>query len=101
MKQIVCFLVIFFGCGVVFAQYPTASFSFPGNSSALCRGEQAAAENNSILAASFLWDFCPETFTETPIIKNSGSITGLVSGWGYKVVRSGNEWFGFLIGRNT
>lgn len=85
---------------VVKAQ-PSTSFSFPATPYSVCKGEEIELKNSSVNASSYLWDFCPETFTEIPIGNSAIAITGLTNGWGYKVVKSGNEWFGFLASRNT
>ncbi len=83
------------------AQEPAASFIFPEQTYTVCRGEIIKAQNTSTNASLYLWDFCPETFSETPDTNNPVTINNLGNGWAYKAVKSGNEWFGFLASRST
>lgn len=86
---------------IALAQYPSAQFGFPNEPYNICIGEIVDVQNNSTNASSFLWDFCPETFTESPTLSAPLPINGLVNGWAYKVVKSNGNWFGFLASRNT
>ena len=99
--KVVCLCLLLQVTGIVLAQYPSAQFSFPDNPYNVCIGGIAEVQNNSTNATSYLWDFCPETFTEPPVVSAQIPISGLVNGWAYKVVRSNGNWFGFLASRNT
>lgn len=78
-----------------------AEFSFPSAPYNVCRQEPVQIENLSQNALQYLWDFCPETFTETPLISGPSTISGLLNGWGYRIIKDENEWFGFLVSRST
>jgi PKD repeat protein len=80
---------------------PLAAFSFPSEPYNVCLNEPLSIKNQSQNALEYLWDFCPEAFTETPLIANAIAIPGLLNGWGYKVVKHGDQWTGFLLSRNN
>ncbi|MGC1242436.1 MAG: PKD domain-containing protein [Chryseosolibacter sp.] len=80
---------------------PVAEFDFPQGVYSVCKNENVLLSNNSTGATHFLWDFCPETFQESPMMTSLQTDSGLSAGASYKIVRDGDRWFGFLVNRSA
>lgn len=80
---------------------PSARFTFPSTPYSVCLQEPVKIDNASEHAIRYLWDLCPETFTETPATSPLTTIPGLSNGWGYKMINHNQQWTAFLLSRNT
>ncbi len=78
------------------AQCPSSSFIISSNA---CLNENLPLTNTSTNYDSIYWDFCSADIASLTPIASSSTIAGLSDGWGVKLVKDGNQWFGFLVDR--
>lgn len=79
----------------------SAEFNFSNEADQACIRSPVKIQNTSQGAITYLWDFCPESFRESPVMTPGATVPGLLNGWGYKVVNDNGNWTGFLVSRNT
>ncbi|MBI3233843.1 MAG: hypothetical protein HYZ42_07340, partial [Bacteroidetes bacterium] len=79
---------------VVFAQSPVSTFTAP---SVACLQETLPIKNNSSSPALYEWDFCADDFQTLKTNFDLASLTGLVNGFGYKLVEDNGLWFAFVV----
>ncbi len=70
-------------------------------SSTACLEESLDLKNSSTNATTFSWDFCPDDFLTYKTTLDLGVVSGLISGFGYKLVESNGLWFGFVTSRDN
>ena len=80
---------------------PSADFSFPDELYSVCQNEDVRLVNSSSGADNYYWDFCPETFAESPNMSSLSGANAFAGASAYKLVRQGNEWFGFTVSRSN
>ncbi|HNP06657.1 MAG TPA: hypothetical protein PKN99_03475 [Cyclobacteriaceae bacterium] len=79
-------------------QVPVADFTLPPT---ICKEEVMDISNNSINADFYAWDFCSDDFLSYKEESDLGSLLGFSGGFGYKVIESNGNWFGFVISRSN
>lgn len=96
------FAWIFFSLIAYMAEaQPRAGFTFPVEPYTVCRNESLVISNGSTESESFLWDFCPETFHESPTQATLQTSTDFSRAASYKIIKDGSKWFGFLVNRSA
>lgn len=69
--------------------------------SSACLEQNIELVNNSTNADRFEWDFCLDDFKTLNSSTDLAIITGLSSGFGYKIVEDNGMWFGFVVSQAT
>jgi PKD repeat protein len=92
------FLVIgIFALPPALAQNPIADFTLAATA---CRNQNLFLQNNSSNADTFNWDFCLDDFSASPSTVNIAFAPGFGQSQGYKLIKDGVNWFGFMTSQS-
>jgi PKD repeat protein len=79
-------------------QAPIAQFAMNTEG---CLSENVVLQNQSTNASSYIWDFC---FKDLDVVKEASNVvtvTGVTTPTGINLFKEGNNWYGFVTGRQS
>lgn len=97
MKRLT-FIFLLFVSHSLWGQNPVANFTTP---LAACLQEKLTLTNNSTNADTYAWDFCLNDFFTLKSTTDAAILSGLSGGYGYKLIQSNGQWFGFATSLNN
>lgn len=93
-KVVTCLILL---VNMAYGQSPVADFTV---TPAGCRQQIINFQNNSTSADSYAWDFCLNDIRNLKSSVNLATMSGFTGGYGYKLVETNGQWFGFATSYN-